>query len=52
MSDFDEAIDRIVGGLEKKTRVMNPGALHRARPKTVLIVDVLSGETEWLLVEK
>src|SRR5439155_5447038 len=24
MSDFDEAIDRIVGGLEKKTRVMNP----------------------------
>ena len=22
--DFDEAIDRIVGGLEKKTRVMNP----------------------------
>ena len=24
MSDFDEAIDRIVAGLEKKTRVMNP----------------------------
>ncbi|MDD5558170.1 ATP-dependent zinc metalloprotease FtsH [Candidatus Methylomirabilis sp.] len=24
MADFDEAIDRIVGGLEKKTRVMNP----------------------------
>ncbi len=24
MEDFDEAIDRIVGGLEKKTRVMNP----------------------------
>ena len=24
MIDFDEAIDRIVGGLEKKTRVMNP----------------------------
>jgi cell division protease FtsH len=24
MADFDEAIDRIVAGLEKKTRVMNP----------------------------
>jgi cell division protease FtsH len=24
MSDFDEAIDRLVAGLEKKTRVMNP----------------------------
>ena len=24
MVDFDESIDRIVGGLEKKTRVMNP----------------------------
>ncbi len=24
MTDFDEAIDRIVAGLEKKTRVMNP----------------------------
>ncbi len=24
MADFDEAVDRIVGGLEKKTRVMNP----------------------------
>jgi cell division protease FtsH len=24
MVDFDEAIDRIVAGLEKKTRVMNP----------------------------
>jgi cell division protease FtsH len=24
MSDFDEAFDRIVGGLEKKNRVMNP----------------------------
>lgn len=24
MQDFDEAIDRIVGGLEKKNRVMNP----------------------------
>ncbi|TAK08928.1 MAG: ATP-dependent metallopeptidase FtsH/Yme1/Tma family protein [Candidatus Manganitrophaceae bacterium] len=23
-ADFDEAVDRIVGGLEKKTRVMNP----------------------------
>lgn len=24
MSDFDEAIERIIGGLEKKTRLMNP----------------------------
>ncbi len=24
MTDFDEALDRIVGGLEKKSRVMNP----------------------------
>ncbi|MBP0645529.1 cell division protein FtsH, partial [Mycobacterium tuberculosis] len=24
MADFDEALDRIVGGLEKKNRVMNP----------------------------
>ena len=24
MADFDEAIDRVVGGLEKKNRVMNP----------------------------
>jgi cell division protease FtsH len=23
-ADFDEAIDRVVGGLEKKNRVMNP----------------------------
>lgn len=26
MTDFDEATDRIVAGLEKKTRVMKPGA--------------------------
>lgn len=25
MSDFDEAMDRIVAGLEKKSRIMNPG---------------------------
>ena len=24
MNDFDEAIDRVVGGLEKKSRIMNP----------------------------
>ena len=23
-ADFDEAIDRVIGGLEKKKRVMNP----------------------------
>jgi putative phosphoesterase len=32
-----------------KTLVLNPGALHRARPKTVALVDVATGE--WELVE-
>ena len=27
-----------------KTRVINPGALHRARPKTFVILDVTTGE--------
>jgi uncharacterized protein len=35
-----------------KTRVINPGALHRARPKTILIVDLPMGKTEPLIVEK
>jgi putative phosphoesterase len=34
-----------------KTRVINPGALHRARPKTILILDVAAGETESLVVD-
>jgi putative phosphoesterase len=35
-----------------KTRVINPGALHRARPKTILLLDVAGGATESLMVEK
>lgn len=33
------------------TRVINPGALHRARPKTFLILDLPSGVTESVIVE-
>jgi putative phosphoesterase len=33
------------------TRVINPGALHRARPKTFLILDPASGATETIAVE-
>lgn len=29
MSDFDEAIDRIIGGLEKKSRIINPEEKQR-----------------------
>jgi uncharacterized protein len=32
------------------TRVINPGALHRVRKKTFLILDVPSGETETVVV--
>jgi putative phosphoesterase len=28
------------------TRVINPGALHRARPKSFVLLDLASGETE------
>ena len=34
-----------------RTRVINPGALHRARPKSILILDIVAGETELLIVE-
>jgi len=34
-----------------KTLVLNPGALHRARPKTVALVDVATGEWDLLPVE-
>lgn len=34
-----------------KTLVLNPGALHRARPKTVALVDVATGEWELVTVE-
>jgi putative phosphoesterase len=32
------------------TRVINPGALHRARPKTFLILDLPGGKTESVVV--
>lgn len=35
-----------------KTRVINPGALHRARPKTLVILDVASGALERVIVEE
>jgi putative phosphoesterase len=33
-----------------KTRVINPGALHRARPKTFVVLDPEKGELEWIEV--
>jgi putative phosphoesterase len=33
-----------------KTRVINPGALHRAREKTVATLDTASGELKFLVV--
>ena len=33
------------------TRVINPGALHRANPKTFLILDLPAGETETVVVD-
>jgi putative phosphoesterase len=33
------------------TRVINPGALHRASKKTFLILDTVTGETESVVVE-
>lgn len=32
------------------TLVVNPGALHRARPKTAVVLDLATGEREWLRV--
>jgi uncharacterized protein len=34
-----------------RTRVINPGALHRARPKTFLVLDLATGATESVIVE-
>jgi putative phosphoesterase len=34
------------------TRVINPGALHRARPKTFLVLDLESRATEQVIVEE
>lgn len=39
--------DEMIGS----TRVINPGALHRARPKTLLILDVPTGAATVLTVE-
>jgi uncharacterized protein len=33
-----------------RTRVINPGALHRARPKTFAVLDLVSGELETVVV--
>jgi putative phosphoesterase len=33
------------------TRVINPGALHRARPKTFLLLDLATGGTESVIVD-
>jgi uncharacterized protein len=33
------------------TRVINPGALHRANPKTFLLLDLPGGEVETVVVE-
>jgi uncharacterized protein len=41
------AADRQAG----PTRVINPGALHRARPKTFVVLDLASGALESILVE-
>ena len=34
-----------------RTRVINPGALHRARPKTFVVLDLATGKLESVLVE-
>ncbi len=34
-----------------RTRVINPGALHRARPKSFLVLDLADGTTESLEVD-
>lgn len=34
-----------------KTRIINPGALHRARPKTFAVLDLPSGRLESVIVE-
>jgi putative phosphoesterase len=42
-----QAVDRRRG----LTRIINPGALHRARPKTFVVLDLLSGVAESVIVE-
>jgi putative phosphoesterase len=42
-----QAVDRRKGS----TRIINPGALHRARPKTFVVLDLSSGDAESVIVE-
>ena len=42
-----EIRDELVG----RTRVLNPGALHRASRHTALLLDPASGDAEWIEVE-
>ena len=42
-----EIRDEVVG----RTRVLNPGALHRARRYTALLLDPASGTAEWIQVD-
>jgi putative phosphoesterase len=42
-----QARDETVG----RTRVINPGALHRARPKTFVVLDLDTGLAESIIVE-
>ena len=37
--------------LTGRTHVINPGAVHRARPKTCLVLDLITGDTETLEVD-
>ena len=42
-----QAVDHRKGS----TRIINPGALHRARPKTFIVLDLATGEAESVIVE-
>lgn len=43
-----EIRDELVG----RTRVMNPGALHRATRHTAMLLDPTSGHAEWLEIDE
>ena len=54
--DFDEAIDRIVGGLEKRSRVITPGrkdhCIPRSRPRNCeLVLEFASPQVRALFQE-
>jgi putative phosphoesterase len=42
-----QAVDRRIG----TTRIINPGALHRARTKTFVVLDLLTGQAESVIVD-